>query len=49
LPSRPPALTLRHQKPLTALLVVMVTILASSAVDHGFEPKSGQTKDYKIE
>ena len=27
---------------------VMVHILASSAVDHGLEPRSGQTKDYKI-
>ena len=26
----------------------MVSMLASSAVDHGFEPRSGQTKDYKI-
>ena len=26
----------------------MVSILASSAVDRGFEPQSGQTKDYKI-
>jgi hypothetical protein len=26
----------------------MVSILASSAVDRGFEPRSGQTKDYKI-
>ena len=26
----------------------MVTVLASSAVDHGFGPRSGQTKDYKI-
>ena len=26
----------------------MVGVLASSAVDHGFEPRSGQTKDYKI-
>ena len=26
----------------------MVSKLASSAVDHGFEPRSGQTKDYKI-
>ena len=25
---------------------VMVSVLASSAVDHGFEPRSGQTKDY---
>ena len=27
---------------------VMVCVLASSAVDHGFEPQSGQTKDYNI-
>ena len=27
---------------------VMVSVLASSAVDRGFEPLSGQTKDYKI-
>ena len=27
---------------------VMVSVLASSAVDCGFEPRSGQTKDYKI-
>jgi hypothetical protein len=27
---------------------VMVSVLAESAVDHGFEPRSGQTKDYKI-
>ena len=26
----------------------MVSVLASSAVDHGFEPRLGQTKDYKI-
>jgi hypothetical protein len=26
----------------------MVSLLVSSAVDHGFEPRSGQTKDYKI-
>ena len=26
----------------------MVSVLASSAVDRGFEPQSGQTKDYKI-
>jgi hypothetical protein len=26
----------------------MVTVLSSSAVDHVFEPRSGQTKDYKI-
>ena len=26
----------------------MVSVLASSAVDRGFEPRSGPTKDYKI-
>jgi hypothetical protein len=26
----------------------MVSVLASSAVDRGFEPRSGRTKDYKI-
>jgi hypothetical protein len=26
----------------------MVSVLASSAVDHGFESQWGQTKDYKI-
>ena len=26
----------------------MISVLASSAVDRGFEPRSGQTKDYKI-
>ena len=26
----------------------MVSVLASSAVDRGFESRSGQTKDYKI-
>jgi hypothetical protein len=27
---------------------VMVSMLSSSVVDRGFEPRSGQTKDYKI-
>ena len=27
---------------------VIVSVLAWSAVDRGFEPRSGQTKDYKI-
>ena len=27
---------------------VMVSVLTSSAIDHEFEPRSGQTKDYKI-
>jgi len=29
-------------------MAVMVSILVSSAVDRGFEPCSGQTKDYNI-
>ena len=28
---------------------VMVSVLASSVVDRGFEPRSGQTKDYTID
>ena len=28
---------------------VVVSVLTSSAVDRGFEPQSGQTKDYKID
>jgi hypothetical protein len=28
---------------------VMVSVLASIEVDRGFEPRSGQTKDYKID
>jgi len=27
---------------------IMIGVLASSGVDHGFEPRSGQTKDYEI-
>jgi len=27
---------------------VMISVLASSGVDHGFEPQSGQIKDYEI-
>jgi len=27
---------------------VMVSLLASRALDHGFDPKSGQTKDNKV-
>jgi hypothetical protein len=26
----------------------MVSVLASSVIDRGFDPRSGQTKDYKI-
>ena len=28
---------------------VMVIVFASSVIDRGFEPRSGQTKDYKID
>ena len=28
--------------------VVMISVLASSPLDHGFESRSGQTKDSKI-
>ena len=28
--------------------ISMVSVLASSALDRGFEPRSGQTTDYKI-
>ena len=34
--------------PVNCICDVMVGMLALSAVDHGFEPRSGQTKDYKI-
>ena len=27
---------------------VMVSVLVSSVVEHGLEPQSGQTKDYKL-
>ena len=27
---------------------VMISMLASIVVDHGFNPRSGQTRDYKI-
>jgi len=30
------------------ILEVMVSVIASNAVDRRFEPQSGQTKDYKI-
>jgi hypothetical protein len=26
----------------------MISVLALSSVDHGFEPRSGQTKDFRI-
>jgi hypothetical protein len=28
--------------------MVIVSVFASNAIDRGFEPQSGQTKDYKI-
>ena len=28
--------------------VIMVSVFASSAVDHGFKPQSGPTKEYKF-
>ena len=34
--------------PFSASVGVVVRVLSSSAVDRGFEPRSGQTKDYKI-
>jgi len=27
----------------------MLSVFASSVVDHGLEPRSGQTKDYKVD
>jgi hypothetical protein len=36
----------REQLPFDEMM--MVSVLASSAVDHGFDPRSGQTTDYKI-
>ena len=39
----------RHHLPIRNLIgVVMVSVLASSAVDRGFEPRSGQNKNCKI-
>jgi hypothetical protein len=38
----------QHTKRTNHIGGVMVSMFASSAVDHGFEPRSGQTKDYKI-
>ena len=32
----------------TASVAIMVSVLASSAIDHRFKPWLGQTKDYKI-
>jgi hypothetical protein len=35
-------------KILNHIVGVMVCMLTSSVVDRGFEPRSGQTNDYKI-
>ena len=32
----------------TDVAASVVSLLVTSAVDHGFEPRSGQTKDYEI-
>ena len=37
-----------HQYKENHIRGVIVSVLASSAVDRGFEPRAGQTKDYKI-
>jgi hypothetical protein len=34
-------------KSLNCISGIMVSVLVSSTVDRGFEPRSGQTKDYK--
>ena len=40
--------TTLHMKLWDCIGGVVVSVLASSAVDDGFEPRSGQSKDYKI-
>jgi hypothetical protein len=35
-------------KSINCICRIMVSVLASSAVDREFEPRSGQTKDYNI-
>jgi hypothetical protein len=37
-----------HTNFIKRIIGVMVSVLASSVVDRGFEPRSGQTNDYKI-
>ena len=37
-----------YDQVLNLIDVVMVSVLASSAVDRRFEPRSGQTKDKKL-
>jgi len=36
----------RYYNKLNHISDVMVSVLASSVVDRGYEPRSGQTKDY---
>ena len=38
-----------HKKNMTFVIRTASVVLASSAVDHGFKPRSGQTKDYNID
>ena len=40
--------TIPHIEEANRIGGVMVSVLASSAVDHGFEPRSGQIKDHEI-
>ena len=42
------ALSLRSSVIMNRIGGVMFIVLASSAVDRGFGPRSGQTKDYEI-
>ena len=37
-----------HELDINRIHGVMVSVLASSVIDRGFEPRSGQTKNYKI-
>ena len=37
-----------HTNFIKRIVGVMVSVLASSVVDRGFEPRSGETKNYKI-
>ena len=39
---------LEHHNPRNRIDGVMVSMLTSSAIDHGFKPRTGQTKDYNI-
>ena len=39
---------MKHRIPINGIDDVMVSVLAPSAVDRGFEPRSVETKNYKI-